>query len=93
MINSELLGKLAYSKSGRDAGKYFLIIGIIDDNYVYISDGDLRPIKKPKRKKVMHLNLTNETAEDILKLINSGEMVSNRMVKQYIQSMNSYEEV
>lgn len=93
MINSELLGKLAYSKSGRDAGRYFLITGIIDANYAYISDGDLRPIEKPKKKKLMHLKLTNETAEDILKLINSGEMVSNRMVKQYIQSMNSYEEV
>lgn len=93
MINSELLGKLAYSKSGRDAGRNFLIIGIIDNNYVYISDGDLRPMEKPKRKKLMHLKLTNDTAEDILKLINSGEMVSNRMVKQYIQSMNSNEEV
>lgn len=92
-MNSNLLGKIVFSKSGRDAGRNFIVVGIINESYVYISDGDLRTIEKPKKKKIMHLDITNDKADNIVELINKGEKVSNRMVKQYIQSMNSYEEV
>jgi ribosomal protein L14E/L6E/L27E len=93
LINKDLLGKVAFSKTGRDAGRYFIIIGIISDNYVYISDGDLRPIDKPKKKKIIHLNISDVKADSIEELINRGDKISNRMVKQYLQSMNSNEEV
>jgi ribosomal protein L14E/L6E/L27E len=92
-MNSDLLGRIVCSKSGRDAGRNFIVVGIINESYVYISDGDLRTIEKPKKKKIMHLDITNDKADNIIELINKGEKVSNRMVKQYIQSMNSYEEV
>ena len=31
-----MLGQLVCSKAGRDKGKYFIILDIIDDNYVYM---------------------------------------------------------
>ena len=35
------LGQIVYSIAGRDRGRYFIVVDIIDDNYVLISDGDL----------------------------------------------------
>jgi large subunit ribosomal protein L14e len=54
------LGQVVYSKAGRDAGKGFIIVGILDDGNVLISDGDLRRIEKPKKKKIKHLDLTKD---------------------------------
>lgn len=48
-------GRLVISKQGRDAGRMFLIMEVINDDYVLIADGDLRKVIRPKRKKVKHL--------------------------------------
>jgi len=44
----ELIGRLVKSKAGRDKGRLFLILQIIDEHYVFIADGDLRPQRKRK---------------------------------------------
>lgn len=93
LINTDYIGRVAYSKSGRDAGKVFIILSIIDENYVYISDGDLRPVEKPKKKKIKHLNITSTVADEIKKQLEQGDKVSNRAIKKFLQSMSSNEEV
>lgn len=80
----ELLGRVVYSKAGRDFGKAFIILDKIDDNYVSIIDGDLRKVEKPKKKKIKHLNITNNVIEDIKKLIISKESLSNAEVRKYL---------
>lgn len=92
-MDNNYIGRVAYSKSGRDEGKYFIILGIVNNDYVYISDGDLRPVEKPKKKKVKHLNITTSESEEIKQLILSGDKVSNKVIKKFLQSMNSNEEV
>jgi len=37
---------------GRDKNRFFVIFDITDDGYVYLVDGKLRKIKKPKKKKI-----------------------------------------
>ena len=54
------LGQVVFSKAGRDAGKVFIVVGILDDVFVYISDGNLRRIEKPKKKKIKHLDPTKD---------------------------------
>jgi ribosomal protein L14E/L6E/L27E len=93
LTSTEYVGKLAYSTSGRDKGKLFIILSIINKDYVYISDGELRPTEKPKKKKLKHLNITNDTAEDIKAVLLAGDKVSNSTVKKFILLMNSKEEV
>ena len=49
-------GQVVYSKCGRDKGLPFIVTAIDDDvNYIYLVDGDVRPLAKPKKKKVKHL--------------------------------------
>lgn len=87
------IGKVVYSKSGRDAGRAFIIVGIINDEYVYISDGDLRPIEKPKKKKIKHLYISNVYAERIKVMLEQQDKVSNREIIDFLKHMNSNKEV
>lgn len=45
------LGGIALSLTGRDKGRCFIIEEIIDDNYVYITDGMLRKVAHPKKRR------------------------------------------
>ncbi|WP_235777763.1 KOW domain-containing RNA-binding protein [Clostridium culturomicium] len=87
------MGKVVHSKSGRDKGKYFIIIGIIDAEYVYISDGDLRKIEKPKKKKLKHLGFTNLMADEIREAILSDGRISNSKIRKFLQVEDIIEEV
>ncbi|MEG0308292.1 MAG: KOW domain-containing RNA-binding protein [Clostridium sp.] len=93
MDDDSLLGKVVHSKSGRDKGKSFIIIGIIDAEYVYISDGDLRKIEKPKKKKIKHLVFTNILAEDIRISILSEGKINNSKIRKFLQVEDIIEEV
>jgi large subunit ribosomal protein L14e len=55
-----VIGRYVWSKAGRDKGKLFIIIDIIDDNHVLIADGSLRKINNPKKKKLKHLYVTEK---------------------------------
>lgn len=49
-------GMLAKSKAGHDAGHIYVIMDI-DDTYVYLADGRIRTVEKPKKKKRKHVQL------------------------------------
>ena len=53
------VGQVVKSRAGRDNGKIFLILEVIDEQYVHIVDGDLRKLNNPKKKKVKHLTIYN----------------------------------
>ncbi len=85
MDDNNLLGKVVHSKSGRDKDRIFIIVGVIDANYVYISDGDLRKIEKPKKKRIKHLVFNDIMAEEIRELIINEKTVSNSKIRKFLQ--------
>lgn len=48
------VGQYAKSKAGRDKDKIYVIIRI-EEEYVYLVDGLFKPIHKPKKKKIKHI--------------------------------------
>jgi len=56
------IGQIVIAKKGRDKGKTFVVISILD-GYLYLADGKLRPLAKPKKKKPMHVQPTNTVAD------------------------------
>ncbi len=57
-------GQVVFSKSGRDKSKPFIIVDF-DEDYVYLADGRLRLLEKPKKKKKMHVQICNDIIEEI----------------------------
>ena len=47
-------GMLVKSKAGHDKDRIYVIIRD-EDEYVYVADGDLRPLRRMKRKNGKHL--------------------------------------
>lgn len=80
------IGKIVFSKSGRDAGKCFIIYDIIDEDYVYLVDGSLRRLAKPKKKKVKHIELKPAVLDEIREKILNGKEVFDSEIKQGIEN-------
>ncbi len=52
------IGSVVFSKAGHDKGSILLVVGMEKD-IAYVSDGKLRKIENPKKKKLKHLQGTN----------------------------------
>lgn len=50
------IGMLARAKAGHDLGEVY-VIKDIDKSYLYLTDGRLKPLDKPKKKKKKHVQL------------------------------------
>ena len=75
------LGRVAASTAGRDAGKYFIIVGIESENVVFVADGVLRKLEKPKRKKLKHLALKPQVSKVIGDKLREGKKVFDPEIK------------
>ena len=63
-------GRAVQSLQGRDAGRCFVILQVVDDQLVLMADGLTRKLDHPKKKKVKHLHpkpVRMEGVEDGLK--------------------------
>jgi large subunit ribosomal protein L14e len=87
-MESIALGQIVHSKAGRDKGKYFIVIEIVDKDYVMLVDGDLRKIANPKRKKLKHLVFHEWVAEDIVKDVKEKNMIVDAQIRKSLQSIN-----
>lgn len=57
-------GQVVFSKSGRDKGNAFIIFDF-DNDYVWLVDGKIRKLSKPKKKKKIHIQITKNVNADI----------------------------
>lgn len=85
-------GDIVYSKAGRDQDKYFIVLKQADENHVFICDGDIRRVDKPKRKKIKHLKLMNDlqnVSEDVQYVkdkINNSQKITNAEARKYLSA-------
>lgn len=87
------VGRIVVSRAGRDAGRRFVVIKVIDDLFVEICDGDLRRVEKPKRKKIKHLNITEDIAEGLAEKLKSGSRITNAEVRKALADLSVEKEV
>ena len=80
------LGEIIYSKAGRDCGRQFIITGIIDNDYVLISDGDYRRVEKAKKKKVKHIKFTGLVVESIKEKTENQVRIANAEIRKALNS-------
>ena len=67
------IGMLAVSRQGRDKGKPYVIVSVLDKDFVFVADGETRPLKKQKKKRVKHLKLTPTVFEGIEAKLNGTD--------------------
>ncbi len=80
------IGRVAESTAGRDKGRLFVITGIIDGQYVYIADGDLRILDRPKKKKLRHLRLRPEVLQPIAEKLKGSLKVFDAEIRSALRA-------
>lgn len=78
------IGMLAESRSGHDRGQIYVIIKE-DDEYVYLSDGRLKPLDKLKKKNRKHVQIIRKPMQEIKDKLHKGEELKNEEIKRAIK--------
>lgn len=70
------VGGLVKSLAGHDKGELYIITGR-EGEYVLLSDGKRRPLEKPKRKNIKHLQAIHQEAGE--------SIMTNEEIKHFIR--------
>ena len=73
-------GTVVYSLAGHDKGD-FQVIMEFDDKYAKVCDGKHRPIERLKKKKFIHLKLTNA-------VLGKEELRTNKSIRNALKPFN-----
>lgn len=79
-----MIGQIVESRAGRDKGRIFLVLDIIDDQHLFIIDGDLRKIDNPKKKKIKHLIVYNKVLKELSYRLDNNIKVNNAYVRRLL---------
>ena len=80
-----MVGKIVFSKAGRDKTKPMVIVAQTDE-HILVCDGKERKLERPKRKNPKHLQFTNTRLEPNL-------FETNRALRKSLKAFcNGYEE-
>ena len=88
------IGGFAVSKAGHDLGEIYVIIQM-DHEYVYLVDGKIRTISRPKKKKKKHVDGLDDLNSDLMLKVKL-QSVRNEEIKRAIKllpNVNSSKEV
>lgn len=77
------------SMAGRDRDMFFIVLDIIDENFCLLTDGKLRRVENPKKKKLKHVRFQCENNLPIAHKIITGEKITNSEVRKAILSLTT----
>lgn len=81
-----MIGMLASSKAGHDKNKIYVIIKE-DDEYVWLSDGNLRGMERPKKKRKKHIQCIKYFVDaNLRECLMAGEPVMDSEIKRVIKA-------
>ena len=86
------VGQLVRSRAGRDQGRSFMVSALVDSEYVYLVDGQLRKMEKPKKKKRKHLESRKVYFSSLRQKLEGGQRVFDYEVRQALQAAQQNEE-
>lgn len=85
------IGQIVKSKAGRDKDRVFIVCEILDEQFVFVCDGDLRKLNAPKKKKVKHLMIYNTVLTEFAEKLQSNENLNDAYVRKLLESYVSKE--
>ncbi len=85
------VGRVVLSRAGRDQGHVFVIVDVIDENYVAIANGCQRKVDNPKKKKIKHLAAKPELLEEISKKISEKKRIFDSEVRNKLDAIGYQE--
>lgn len=79
------IGHLVRSKAGRDKGCYYLVLDLGDDGRsLLLVNGRKRGVGCPKRKNIIHLQMTNKISQEFRRKAMTKEILRNEEIRSYL---------
>ena len=85
------VGRVVFSKAGRDQGHYFVVVQVIDEDYVAVANGCQRKVDNPKKKKIKHLVSKPEIIEEIRDKISAKKRIFDSEVRNKLDAIGYQE--
>lgn len=73
-------GQLAVSRMGHDKNRVYIVIAVLNADFVLCVDGKYRTVEKPKQKRVKHLKF-GEVSQAAAKAIEQGKLTDATVTK------------
>ncbi|MEQ2528980.1 RNA-binding protein [Bacillaceae bacterium CLA-AA-H227] len=74
------LGQIVLISHGRDAGQYAIIVGLLDNRFVFLADGDKKKFDQPKKKNLLHLKLIDFVSPEVQRsLLETGRVTNGKL--------------
>ena len=86
------LGQVVLSLRGRDRGRHYLVLRILGERLVAVTDGDRHKVGTPKKKNVRHLAPLEITAEAIARKLAAGAQVTDAEIRGALRSLTQIAE-
>lgn len=76
-----LIGQIVEVTKGRETGQYAVIIGMLNERFVLLADGNKRKYDQPKKKNIQHIRFTGELAMEAFESIQESGRVTNSKLR------------
>lgn len=84
------IGSVVVSNMGRDKDGFFMVVGLLDEDYVLISDGCTRKLSKPKKKNIRHLIFGGIVLESIAVKMKENKKVFDSELKSALRQYSEH---
>lgn len=81
------VGQLVSSKLGRDKGKHYIVLAVLDERFVSVADGSSRPVDNPKKKNMSHLYYHAKVDQDLAQKLNLGVAISDIEIRERLKRL------
>lgn len=83
-----MIGMMASSKAGHDRNEIYVIVGE-DEKYVYLCDGRLKTLERPKKKSKKHIQIIKAgNDEKLRRRLQENAPVRNEEIRYAIKEFN-----
>ena len=83
--NNDLIGKVVLSNKGKDKDQIYVIINVIDDKYISLSDGSTKTVQMPKKKNLKHITVLNDVNDEIKESIMLKDRGTDLKIKRFLK--------
>ncbi|WP_182201168.1 KOW domain-containing RNA-binding protein [Paraliobacillus salinarum] len=74
------IGQVVQILQGREAGQYAIVIGIVDDRFALLADGEKRKYDRPKKKNLNHVLPINFISPEVQNsLLETGRVTNGKL--------------
>lgn len=81
-------GTTVQSLRGRDRGRLFFVLGREGDR-ILVADGDLHPVRRPKKKNPKHVRSVSLTTERLTAWAQAGRVPEDHELRRELESLRA----